>query len=217
MSDAPDCQFLIHKIVMVLGLLGACRREEMYKLKATDFEVTENGKKVIVAIRETKFDSSRIFVIEGAFLAVYQKYAKLRPETHHPNFLMKYKNGKCHNQVVGKEKIAAFPKEIAKFLKLPDAEKYTGQAFRRSSATIVPNAGASVYELQQHGGWKSETVAKGYVEESVGNKSRMAKLVQNQIANPLSAIVESSVAENLPPPPVATITSTVERTNERAF
>jgi integrase len=35
-------------------------------------------------------------------------------------------------------------KEIANYLKLPEAENYTGHSFRRSSATILVDAGADI-------------------------------------------------------------------------
>lgn len=186
MVAAPDEKYLAHKMVMVLGVLGACRREEIYKLKFTDCIQLEN--QVVVKIQDAKSKAMRTFVIEGKFLKVYEKYTGLRVvNAKHPNFLLKYQAGTCRNQVIGKDKIGKMPKETAEFLKLSDPEKYTGHAYRRSSATILSNAGASTYELQQQGGWKSESVAKGYVEESIGNKSRMAQVLQNQIANPRSA------------------------------
>lgn len=86
----------------------------------------------------------RTFVIEGPFLEVYKKYTSLRvANAKHPNFFLKYQNGKCYNQVIGRDKIGKMPKETAEFLKLPNSEEYTGHAYRRSSATILSNAGAS--------------------------------------------------------------------------
>jgi hypothetical protein len=54
---------------------------------------------------------------------------------------------------------------VATFLGLPNVEQYTGHSLRRSSATILANTG----------GWRSSTVAEGYVEESVENKIQIAK------------------------------------------
>ena len=36
------------------------------------------------------------------------------------------------------------PKNIAQFLKLSNAEKYTGRAFRRTSATLLAESGADM-------------------------------------------------------------------------
>lgn len=205
LSDAPDRIYLAHKVVMILGLSGACRRCEMYNLTTKDFE--ENPNSVIGKIRDGKFESSRTFVIEPPFLEIYKKYAKLRPaNTTRSNFLVKYQAGKCHNQVVGKEKIGKMPKEIAEFLKLQNPEKYTGHSFRRTSTTIFSDAGASVFELQQLGGWKSEPVAKSYVNETLGNKVRMNRMLQNQIALPRCETLQCPMITQPRQPPTATIT-----------
>ena len=82
-SFASDCQYLAHKMVTVLGILGACRREEMYKLQITDFE--ESTTNVVVKIMQTKFDANRTFVIGGAYFHIYKKYVSLRPSQYNKN------------------------------------------------------------------------------------------------------------------------------------
>ena len=42
--------------------------------------------------------------------------------------------------------------EIAKFLKLEDADKHTGHSFRRTSAILMADTGVNVLELKRHGG-----------------------------------------------------------------
>lgn len=59
----------------------------------------------------------------------------------------------------------------------------TGHAFRRSSATIVANAGASTTALKLHGGWKSATVAESYVDNSTFNKNQIATMIGTQIGD----------------------------------
>lgn len=44
-------------------------------------------------------------------------------------------------------------------------------------------------DIQRHGGWKSSTVAEGYIEESIGNKIK----INNMIA---STIYDDSSIEN---------------------
>jgi integrase len=57
--------------------------------------------------------------------------------------------------------------QIARYLELDDPEKYTGHAFRRTSATIMANSGMTIDQIQRQVGWKSAAVATGYVEESI--------------------------------------------------
>lgn len=71
------------------------------------------------------------------------------------------------------------PKEIAKFLGLPEADSYTGHSFRRTSATLLANSGADILTLKRHGGWRSNNVAESYIEDSIQNKANIgAKITQ---------------------------------------
>jgi hypothetical protein len=76
---------------------------------------------------------------------------------------------------------------VATFLGLPNVEQYTGHSLRRSSATILANTGGNVTDLKWLGGWRSSTVAEGYVEESVENKIQIAKkcLAMQSLALPV--------------------------------
>jgi hypothetical protein len=56
-------------------------------------------------------------------------------------------------------------------------ELYTGHSFRRSSATLLANAGEGIIGVKQIGGWKSTSVAEQYIEDSVSNKIRLAEKV----------------------------------------
>jgi hypothetical protein len=49
------------------------------------------------------------------------------------------------------------------FLQLPDASSYTGHSMRRSSATLLANAGGDLMAIKRHGGWKSSNVAESNV------------------------------------------------------
>ncbi|XP_026331776.1 hemicentin-1-like [Hyposmocoma kahamanoa] len=73
------------------------------------------------------------------------------------------------------------PKEIAKFLNLPDPDLYTGHSFRRTSATLLADSGADLLTLKRHGGWRSSTVAESYVEDSVRNKSNICTQITHAI------------------------------------
>lgn len=72
-------------------------------------------------------------------------------------------------------------KEIATFLKLPNHQEYTGHCFRRSSATMLVNAGGDLLTLKHHGGWRSSTVAEGYIDDSVQNKIEISKKIVGSV------------------------------------
>ncbi|KAJ8966349.1 hypothetical protein NQ317_012220 [Molorchus minor] len=66
---------------------------------------------------------------------------------------------------------------VASYLKLPDVACYTGYCLRRSSATLLADAGVDITTIKRHAGWKSTTVAEGYVENSIENKTKIANQV----------------------------------------
>ncbi|KAJ8977820.1 hypothetical protein NQ317_007521 [Molorchus minor] len=63
------------------------------------------------------------------------------------------------------------------YLKLPDVACYTGHCLRRSSATLLADAGVDITTIKRHAGWKSTTVAEGYVENSIENKTKISNQV----------------------------------------
>lgn len=97
---------------------------------------------MVIKLNDTKTHISRTFTIEGDFLKTVKAYRALRPSNATSNrFFMNYSNGRCTNQVIGKNKLGSMPKQIAIFLKLDNPEKYTGHSFRRSSATLYADQG----------------------------------------------------------------------------
>ena len=74
------------------------------------------------------------------------------------------------------------PKQIATYLNLQDPQLCTGHTFLRSSVTLLANSDADIMNLKCHGGWKSNQVAEGYVEDLVNNKRKM----RNQITKSLN-------------------------------
>ncbi|XP_069670903.1 uncharacterized protein [Periplaneta americana] len=168
LMEAPDDTYLMMKVVMIMGIAGACRRDEITNLTIDDIE--DRGSVVVVNIPNTKTKISRTFTIidnpdeEVHFLDIFRKYVNLRPiNAASRRFFHRFSNGKCTNQVVGMNSIGRVPSNIAKFLNLNDPDSYTGRAFRRTSATLLANTGADILALKRHGGWKSSTVTERYV------------------------------------------------------
>ncbi|KAJ8972084.1 hypothetical protein NQ317_019640 [Molorchus minor] len=113
-------------------------------------------------------------------------------------FFLYYKAGKCSSQPVGKNTMGKIPSVVDSYLKLPDVACYTGHCLRRSSATLLADAGVDITTIKRHAGWKSTTVAEGYVENSIENKTKIANQVL--IGTTTSAITKTvNVSEsNIP-------------------
>lgn len=171
LKEAPDDTFLLIKVVLMFGLNGACRRAELCSLTVEDIEDT--GTMLVVTLHDTKTKKKRVFTVgsECNGYDIYHKYFRLRPKTvKHNRVFLFYRNGKCTVQPVGIHTFAKMPQNIAEYLKLPDASSYTGHCLRRTSATFLADSGADIQALKRHGGWRSTSVAEGYVEESIANK-----------------------------------------------
>lgn len=153
----------------------------MANVKTSD--IKHQGELVVVKIPNTKTKISRMFTIEAEFAKVIEEYESLRPQNANTDrFFLDYRNGKCTKQVIGKNKFGTMPKLIAEFLGLEDPHLYTGHSFRRTSATLLANSGADLLTLKRHGGWKSSSVAEGYIEESIYQKRKTGNLITSAIS-----------------------------------
>lgn len=177
------------QVLLIVGIYGACRRQELTNLSTKN--ITDEGDFVIIKIVETKTHHNREFTITH-HLNIFRKYSALRTEsTKHDRFFVNYRNGKCSSQPVGINTIGGIPKVIAEYLNLKDPHLYTGHCFRRSSASILADCGASMSTIKRFGGWKSTVVAEGYIESSLGNKCRVAN---NILGNEISQMPSTSTA-----------------------
>ncbi|KAJ8974798.1 hypothetical protein NQ317_007638 [Molorchus minor] len=167
----PDDKYLMFKVVAVMGILGACRREELCQMSLNNIE--DLGNTLVVNILDSKTRVSRTFtVITETYIDLYRKSLALRPaHVNHQRLFIKYTSNKCTIQPVG---INIFGKMPFRFLKLPNSELYTGHCFRRTSASLLADSGATLCTIKRHGGWKSSSVAEGYLENSLENKKWIA-------------------------------------------
>lgn len=168
------------QVALIFGVMGACRRHELHDLKfenVKDFKDT-----LIINIPETKTKIPRTFTVTGKYYNICKKYINLRPkDCTSQSFFICYRNGKCVQQNIGINKFGNLGKEIAIFLNLPNANLYTGHCFRRSSATLLVDAGGDITTLKRHGGWKSTAVAENYIDNSVQSKINISNQILHSI------------------------------------
>ena len=147
-------------------------------MKVTD--VSNQGNLLLINIVETKTDKPRAFIIPEKDVSSINKYINLRHNKAKSNrFFLRYQMGKCTCQVIGTHNFESIPREIASYLNLETFEEYTTHAFRRTSTTVLANAGADNLALKRHGGWKSDAVVQDYIEESVEKKSATANIINS--------------------------------------
>lgn len=202
LNEAPDEVYLMIKVVAIFGLAGACRRDELTKMTIDDIEERENL--LIIRIPDSKNHTSRTFVISdeinnGNVMSLYRKYINLRkPNTPHRRFFVFYKKGHCTVQCVGVNTFGKIPSEIAAYLKLPNPHLYTGHSFRRSSASILADSGEEITSIKRLGGWKSTSVAEGYLEESTKHKKDISNKILGMNIPSNSLELDSETYSNIP-------------------
>uniref|UniRef100_A0A6P7HBE7 Uncharacterized protein LOC114346606 isoform X2 n=1 Tax=Diabrotica virgifera virgifera TaxID=50390 RepID=A0A6P7HBE7_DIAVI len=163
-DKAPDEIYLLHKVILIIGIMGACRSNELYQMNIQDVKIV------------------RKFTINSTFYNIVKKYIDLRPSHVKINsFFLNYQKSKCTIQRIGKNKFADIGRQIAKYLNLPNPQSYTGHCYRRSSATLYIDGGGDLTGLKRHGGWKSTQVAEGYIDQSMRNKATTADTIAKEI------------------------------------
>lgn len=169
-------------MIIIFGVMGCCRGEKIVNVLVK--HVTKEGKLLLAAICTTKNDQVRQFTINAKLSKIVKKYQALRPaEISTSRFFINCRNNSCTKQPIGKNKIANVPKQIVIYLELEDPASYTGHALRRSSETLLSNAGGSMMGVQHLRGWKSVHVAQRYIDNSLLNKTRIGNLVAKNICD----------------------------------
>ncbi|XP_063391498.1 uncharacterized protein LOC134677015 isoform X3 [Cydia fagiglandana] len=135
-DEAPDDKYLATKVALIFGVTGGLRRQELSLL--TTNHIDNHGEIFIIKIPHTKNKLQDSFVVPGKYYKTVKKYQDLRVASAPSNrFFQAYRDGKCRAQVIGKNKFGKMPKEIAEFLKLPDAKSYTGHTLRSGSRVVA--------------------------------------------------------------------------------
>ncbi|XP_069701502.1 trichohyalin-like isoform X3 [Periplaneta americana] len=170
---APDKEFLMLKVALIMGVFGALNREELCQMSLNNIQ--DLGTTLVVKIPNTKTNIPRTFTIVGEYLNFYRKYVALRPTNiSHERLFIKYTSDKCFNQPVGINTFGKMPSKVAEFLELPDPSLYSGHCFRRTSASLLADSGDDLSIMKRLGGWKCSMVAEDHIEDSLENNGIIA-------------------------------------------
>ncbi|KAJ8968777.1 hypothetical protein NQ317_014534, partial [Molorchus minor] len=165
LSSADDKEFLMIKVGLILGIAGACRTDELVNLTVDDIEGV--GSSLIVKIPNTKTKIPRIFVVTD-----FRKYLSfVLPTSSISAFFCTTKQENVVRSQLARIPWKKIPSVVASYLKLPDVACYTGHCLRRSSATLLADAGVDITTIKRH------AVAERYVENSIENKTKIANQV----------------------------------------
>ena len=184
-----DHFWLLRKAVLTVAVSGGLRCAEITELVFDDF--TERDGTYHFNIKRKKQQGEQLsskFIIPTK-LAVYFNNYIVAMRTNVGEYMLegrlfkgtpKYNHAdkaKFVNQPMGRNKLAMIGVDIAKMLQLPHPETYTGHCFRRTSATLAADGGATTAEMQRHYGWKSAKTAMKYVDNSDAGATAMASVL----------------------------------------
>ena len=146
-------------------------------------DLDDRGNHVLfIKLPKTKTGVVRDFAVMDEFYDIYKKYVTLRPENvKGDKFFANYQKGKCTRQSIGVNKFGNMPKEIATFLELPNPELYTGHSFRRTRTTTLANSGGKFSDIKRLGGWKSNQVVEGYIDDCDARKRKTCQQIAGAI------------------------------------
>ncbi|KAL7290947.1 hypothetical protein TKK_0015674 [Trichogramma kaykai] len=166
-KEANDFDNLAMKVILIFGISGALRCDEIYNLKVNYVEDLKT--KYLVSIKTSKNDyssvtisASRQLIIGPLFYDIVKKYISLRPvKLFSDKFFVRNEKIYCTHQVIGINKIYETPSKIAEELGLKNPKLYTGHCYRRTGASLLAESGANSAQVRQLGGWIPEKVAIG--------------------------------------------------------
>jgi integrase len=167
-----EIQDIAISIVAFFGCLRSC---ELVAIEKDDIECVSEGIMIKITRFKTTNKSSRFLIpntLEKSSVspsALLRKYLDVVLPWLTKKSLTRFwprptKSG-FSAQFRGINYVGTVAKKIATFLQL-DPSSFTGHSFRRSSATSAADGGISLINLKRFGGWRSDSVASSYVDDS---------------------------------------------------
>ena len=187
---------LLRKAIIAISLCGGLRTAELRDLqfenvvkKQDVYEVTlirkkQNGEKkksTFVIPSSLSFHVTNYFVALEAVIGV-----PTGPLLKGTPTCKSTKTSKFVNQPMGRNLLYCVGKDVATKLGLDNPETYTGHCFRRTSATMAADGGATPQQMQRAFGWKSVSTAQKYVEESSSGALAMASIITKTLTTQTS-------------------------------
>ena len=223
MLEAPnDEKFLLKKAYLVVAKAFAARGIEAVDVECCDIQhvqTTDGEDMYYISYERSKQrgltrDSDKNALITGRievdclkmYLSTFESGMRDAAEGRLWRKLTANKEGKllATKQKVGKNTIANYGKDIARYLQLPEPEKYTGHFIRRTVTTLAAESGLTVQQIKCLTGHKSDAVVQGYIDNSNAMKVTGSRSIE----------LEPAKRQRIDPP-AATDTVTFTKVNDK--
>ncbi|XP_058797985.1 shootin-1-like isoform X1 [Phymastichus coffea] len=174
LQEAPDRIHLANKVVMIFGIMGCCRVDEITKIRVSD--IKKEGQVLIVNIpkENAKNNKPRKFTIYADMSAIVKKYLNLRSKgTPTDRVFVNYQKGLCTKQPIGKNKMHSIPKQIARWLELDDPSLYSGLAIRHTADTFLSTSDVgTTIVLNRLKEWNRDDIDQTHEQDPLGDDSQ---------------------------------------------
>ena len=197
MSKPNSPKVLLSKVYIATGISGAFRQGENLAAKFSDLEKKfdpngGNGIYVLTFFRSKRRGGKKVqercLIKDPLYVKAIDDYVALFTEDQRKLLdgrLFRYleensKTGKLKGTIkpVGKTTLGNTAKFVAEAMNLPNVQKFTSHAWRRTSVTWLANNGATGIELVTAAGWASVETSKIYINNS--------NIIKESIAGKLS-------------------------------
>lgn len=168
---ATQLQALRDRALILVGFTGCFRRSELANLQVADFRFVEEG--LEIRLRRSKTDQEgRGSIKRLPFssqpglcpIRAVRAWWKAAGITSGAAFRSIHRGGRVSAEALTDRAVALIIKKLALRAGL-DPGAFAGHSLRSGFATSAAQAGANLPELMEQGGWKSERIALGYVQE----------------------------------------------------
>ncbi|KAJ8664690.1 hypothetical protein QAD02_006352 [Eretmocerus hayati] len=190
---APDAEFFLIKVILIIGVIGCCRKSELLELQMAYVTVTDTSILIDIPPEVTENNTADTFSIVGPFHVIVKRYLEARKNIDNEKFFLLYRDGTFINSACGDRTIGALPKTVGEFLGSPEPERYTSHSIRRSSSTVYAESGCTDTELRLHGRWKSTSCASGYSEDTDYRRHKVSAQITNAII-PEQALQDQTIS-----------------------
>lgn len=160
--------FFCLQVVVVFGICGAIKTSTLTSLTMT--HVKDYETEIVVRIVDSKTNATKVYLIGGQlYTQIVRKYMRLRPSnTPTDRFFIRYVDGKCTSQHIGKNTFIDMPRRVATFLGLANPANYTAQSLRNvlsrsATGTTTRAAGTSNKLATVHG---TQDATSGFVHSN---------------------------------------------------
>ena len=187
LNDGKDD--ILYRVIVLLMYFGLLRGTEVLNIKYEEVTFLDSGE---VQIEYCTSSKTRIAGFSYLIPAQYKKEFKAYmddwcPETG--NFFLKNyrKDINKRKTKTGWRTLQNMTARVEELLKLPKGS-LTTHSFRRSSATALANAGASLIQLKRAGRWQSSAVAEGYIEHCLPEKRKQVTMMADGDAIDITSV-----------------------------